>query len=85
MSFKTVVGSRKSDSGGDAEQGSAAKRMTHGMKPGIGKSNGAGPSPYAAKMGKGRNSGHKLVPSKGDCDSGAAVDAWCQGKRSSYK
>lgn len=85
MAFKTVAGGRKSDSGGDAEQGSTGRKMVKGMKNGPGKPNGPGPTPYVAKMGSGKHSGHKLIPSKGDCDSGAAVDAWCQGKRDTYK
>lgn len=86
MAYKTVIGGRKSDSGGDSEQGSVAKRMTKGMKPGIGTPTGEGPKPYAAKMGTGKNSGHKLIPSKDESrDSGAAIDAWCCGKRSTYK
>ncbi len=84
---KTVIGDRKTDSGGDGEQGSTGRKMTKGMKnSGPGLPNGPGPKPFAKKMGSGRNSGHKLVDSKDDStESGQAIDEWCQGKRSSYK
>lgn len=85
MAHKTVVGGRKSDSGGDSEQGSTGRKMVKGMKNGPGMENGPGPQPFTKKMGAGRNSGHKLIDSKSEEDSGIAVDEWCRGKRSTYK
>ena len=76
---KTVApstGKDDNDSGGDREQHASAKRMTHGQKPGTGLGQAEKPMPTS----------RRTISSKDDsCDSGAAIDAWCQGKRSSYK
>ncbi len=84
-SFKTIHGDRKSDGGGSPETAASAKRAVKGMKNGPGKANGPGPHSYEGKH-PGKRSGFKTVAPKTEGDSGlSTVDAWCQGKRGSYK
>lgn len=79
------VTSSASDGGGDKDGKPAAKRAVKGMKNGPGKPNGPGPKPYEGKH-PGKRSGFKTVAPKTEGDSGlSSIDAWCQGKRGSYK
>jgi hypothetical protein len=93
---KTIApstGKDDTEGGGDHEQAETAKRMVKGMKNGPGKENGPGPKPFMEKSGPGKNSGFKTMSDRGTSDGGgseslskaACVDAWCQGKRSTYK
>lgn len=92
-SYKTIEGNRKADSGGGEETHATGKRMTKGMKnSGTGLPNGPGPKPFMEKAGSGKNSGFKTFSDRGSADSGgsdvlhkATIDAWCQGKKGSYK
>jgi hypothetical protein len=89
-SFKTIDTHKDMpDDDGDAGTHGVAHRSTHGMKPGTGLPNGPGPKAFTEKRGHGAN---KLMMDRGTSDGGgskelskAACDAWCQGKRSSYK
>lgn len=75
---KTVAsstGKNDNDSGGDHEQHVTAKRMTKGMKPGTGLSDGAKHMPTP----------RRTIPPRSQNDSGGRIEEWCQGKRSDYK
>lgn len=84
------TGPDDNDSGGDRYQRKTAKRMGKGQKPGTGFKNPGKdtPKPFEEK----RRSTFKTTEKKDDADSGAsknlhraACDAWCEGKRGSYK
>lgn len=89
-SFKTIDTHKDmADDDGDAGTHGVAHRATHGMKPGTGLPNGPGPKPFTEKRG---GHAYKVSADRGTSDGGggaalskAACDAWCQGKRSSYK
>jgi hypothetical protein len=81
-------------SGGDRYQRKTAKRMGKGMKPGTGLKNPGKdtPAPFKEKAGPGKRSGYKTTADDSVSDGGgakalsrAACNAWCEGKRGSYK
>lgn len=86
-SFKTVnksTGADDTDGGGDAEVAAVAKRSTKGMRPGIGLPRDRVVEPFRERNKEGQS--FKTVgPKNNNGDAGAAVDAWCKGKRSSYR